>query len=195
MQEILKDAESRMNKSVESTANKLSHVQTGRATTALLDQVTVNYYGSKTPLNQVGTITTPEPHQLVIQPWDKTLITEIEKAIAQSDLGLATSNDGSIIRIQVPELTTERRVELTKLVKKIAEEGRVAIRNIRRDANDAIKKLEGGDASSGSRRSKGRGGDKKTGRADADPVQNLTDTYVDKINDLADTKEAELLEK
>lgn len=195
MQEVLKDAESRMKKSVESTANKLSHVQTGRATTALLDQVTVNYYGSKTPLNQVGTITTPEPHQLVIQPWDKTLITEIEKAIAQSDLGLATSNDGSIIRIQVPELTTERRVELTKLVKKLAEEGRVAIRNIRRDANDAIKKLEGGDASSGSRRSKGRGGDKKTGRADADPVQNLTDTYVDKINELADTKEAELLEK
>lgn len=194
MQEVLKDAESRMKKTVESTANKLSHVQTGRATTALLDQVTVNYYGSKTPLNQVGTITTPEPHQLVIQPWDKTLITEIEKAIAQSDLGLATSNDGSIIRIQVPELTTERRVELTKLVKKIAEEGRVAVRNIRRDANDAIKKLEGGDASSGSRRSKGRGGDKKTARTDADPVQNLTDTYVDKINDLADTKEAELLE-
>ena len=194
MQEELKDAELRMKKSVESTANKLSHIQTGRATTALLDQVTVNYYGSKTPLNQVGTITTPEPHQLVIQPWDKTLITEIEKAIAQSDLGLATSNDGSIIRIQVPELTTERRVELTKLVKKLAEEGRVAIRNIRRDTNDAIKKLEGGDAISGSRRSKGRGGDKKTGRTDTDPVQNLTDTYVNKINDLAETKEAELLE-
>ncbi len=195
MQEVLKDAESRMKKTVESTANKLSHVQTGRATTALLDQVTVNYYGSKTPLNQVGTITTPEPHQLVIQPWDKTLITEIEKAIAQSDLGFATSNDGSIIRIQVPELTTERRVELTKLVKKLAEEGRVAIRNIRRDTNDAIKKLEGGDASSGGRRSKGRGGDKKSGRTDADPVQNLTDTYVNKINDLAETKEVELLEK
>ena len=194
MQEVLKDAESRMQKSVESTATKLSHVQTGRATTALLDQVTVNYYGSKTPLNQVGTITTPEPHQLVIQPWDKTLITEIEKAIAQSDLGLATSNDGSIIRIQVPELTTERRVELTKLVKKLAEEGRVAIRNIRRDANDAIKKLEGSDTSSGSRRSKGRGGDKKSGRSEADPVQNLTDTYVNQINDLADAKEAELLE-
>ena len=194
MQEVLKDAEARMQKSVESTATKLSHVQTGRATTALLDQVTVNYYGSKTPLNQVGTITTPEPHQLVIQPWDKTLITEIEKAIAQSDLGLATSNDGSIIRIQVPELTTERRVELTKLVKKLAEEGRVAIRNIRRDANDAIKKLDGNDASSGSRRSKGRGGDKKSGRSEADPVQNLTDTYVNQINDLADAKEAELLE-
>ncbi len=194
MQEVLQNTESRMQKTVESTAAKLSHIQTGRATTALLDQVTINYYGNKTPLNQVGTITTPEPRQLVIQPWDKTLLKDIEKAIAQSDLGLATSNDGNLIRIQVPELTTERRVELTKLVKKLAEEGRVAIRNIRRDANDAIKKLEGGEAGSGSRRSKGRGGDKKSGRSDTDPVQKLTDTYVDKINDLAETKEAELLE-
>ena len=194
MQEELKNAEARMKKSVESTSTKLSHIQTGRATTALLDQVTINYYGSKTPLNQVGTITTPEPHQLVIQPWDKTLITEIEKAIAQSDLGLATSNDGSIVRVQVPELTTERRVELTKLVKKLAEEGRVAIRNIRRDANDAIRKLEGNDSGSGSRRSKGRGGDKKGGRADADPVQKLTDTYVNQINEIAEAKETELLE-
>lgn len=194
MQEELKNAEARMQKSVESTSTKLSHIQTGRATTALLDQVTINYYGSKTPLNQVGTITTPEPRQLVIQPWDKTLITEIEKAIAQSDLGLATSNDGSLIRVQVPELTTERRVELSKLVKKLAEEGRVAIRNIRRDANDAIRKLEGNDAGSGSRRSKGRGGDKKGGRPDADPVQKLTDTYVDQINEIAEAKEAELLE-
>ena len=194
MEEVLQNTESRMKKTVESTAAKLSHIQTGRATTALLDQVTINYYGNKTPLNQVGTITTPEPRQLVIQPWDKTLIKDIEKAIAQSDLGLATNNDGNLIRIQVPELTTERRVELTKLVKKLAEEGRVAIRNIRRDANDAIKKLDGGDASSGSRRSKGRGGDKKSGRSDADPVQKLTDTYVDKINELAEAKEAELLE-
>lgn len=194
MQEVLRDTESRMKKSVESTITKLSHIQTGRATTALLDQVSINYYGSKTPLNQVGTITAPEPRQLVIQPWDKTLITEIEKAIAQSDLGLATSNDGSLIRVQVPELTTERRVELTKLVKKLAEEGRVAIRNIRRDANDAIRKLEGSDTGSGGRRSKGRGGDKKSGRSDSDPVQNLTDTYVNQINDLADAKEAELLE-
>ncbi|MYF99080.1 ribosome recycling factor [Candidatus Poribacteria bacterium] len=194
MQEALQNAESRMKKTVESTTTKLSHIQTGRATTALLDQVTINYYGSKTPLNQVGTITAPEPRQLVIQPWDKTLITEIEKAIAQSDLGLATSNDGSLIRIQVPELTTERRVELTKLVKKLAEEGRVAIRNIRRDANDAIRKLEGSDTGSGGRRSKGRGGDKKSGRSDSDPVQNLTDTYINQINNLADAKEAELLE-
>lgn len=194
MQEILNQAESRMKKTLESTVDKLAHVQTGRATSALLDQVTINYYGNKTPLNQVGTITTPEPHQLVIQPWDKTLITEIEKAIAQSDLGLATSNDGSLIRIQVPELTTERRVELTKVVKKLAEEGRVAIRNIRRDANESLKNSEGSDGGSGSRRSKGRGGDKKGSRGDADPVQKLTDTYVDKINELADAKESELLE-
>lgn len=194
MQEVLKNAESRMKKSIESTLTKLSHIQTGRATTALLDQVTINYYGSKTPLNQVGTVTTPEPGQLVIQPWDKSLITEIEKAIAQSDLGLATSNDGSLIRIQVPELTTERRVELTKLVKKLAEEGRVAIRNIRRDANDSMRKLEGNDSGAGSRRSKGRGGDKKSSRADADPVQKLTDIYVNQINELAEAKETELLE-
>lgn len=194
MQEVLNQAESRMKKTLESTLAKLAHVQTGRATSALLDQVTINYYGNKTPLNQVGTITTPEPHQLVIQPWDKTLITEIEKAIAQSDLGLATSNDGSLIRIQVPELTTERRLELTKVVKKLAEEGRVAIRNIRRDANESLKNSEGGDSGSGSRRSKGRGGDKKGSRSDADPIQKLTDTYVDKINELAEAKESELLE-
>ncbi|RKU24657.1 ribosome recycling factor [Candidatus Poribacteria bacterium] len=194
MQQVLNQAESRMKKTLESTLAKLSHVQTGRATSALLDQVTINYYGNKTPLNQVGTITTPEPHQLVIQPWDKTLITEIEKAIAQSDLGLATSNDGSLIRIQVPELTTERRVELTKVVKKLAEEGRVAIRNIRRDANESLKNSEGGDGGTGSRRSKGRGGDKKGNRGDADPIQKLTDTYVDKINEMAEAKESELLE-
>ena len=194
MQQVLQQTESRMKKTVEATATKLSHVQTGRATSALLDQVTVNYYGSKSPLNQVGTVTTPEPRLLVIQPWDKTLIKEIEKAIALSDLGLSTSNDGNVIRILVPELTTERRTELTKVVRKLAEEGRVAIRNIRRDANDAIKKLEGADTGTSGRKSRGRGGDKKSGRADADPVQQLTDTYIDEINQLTDAKEAELLE-
>ena len=194
MQDILQQAESRMKKTVESTVTKLSHVQTGRANTALLDQVTVNYYGNKTPLNQIGTITSPEARQLVIQPWDKTLITEIEKAVALADLGFSTSNDGNVIRVQVPELTTERRVELTKLVRKLAEEGRVAIRNIRRDANDAIRKSEGNEASGGGRKSKGRSGDKKKGRSESDPVQKLTDTYVDQINDLASAKESELLE-
>ena len=183
-----------MKKTVEATATKLSHVQTGRATSALLDQVTVNYYGSKSPLNQIGTVTTPEPRLLVIQPWDKTLLKEIEKAIALSDLGLSPSNDGSVIRILVPELTTERRRELTKVVRKLAEEGRVAIRNIRRDANDALKKLEGTDTGATGRKSRGRGGDRKGGRADANPVQQLTDTYINEINQLTEAKEAELLE-
>ena len=195
MQEIIKQTESRMKKTVEATATKLSHIQTGRATPALLDQVSVNYYGSKNPLSQVGTITTPEPRLLVIQPWDKTLITEIEKAIALSDLGFSTSNDGNVIRIQVPELTLERRTELTKVVRKLAEEGKVAIRNIRRDANDAVKKLDGGDASSGGGgKSRGRGGDRKRGKANADPVQQLTDTYIDQIDELVTAKESELLE-
>lgn len=194
MQQVLQQTESRMKKTVEATATKLSHVQTGRATSALLDQVTVNYYGSKSPLNQIGTVTTPEPRLLVIQPWDKTLLKEIEKAIALSDLGLSPSNDGSVIRILVPELTTERRRELTKVVRKLAEEGRVAIRNIRRDANDALKKLEGTDTGAAGRKSRGRGGDRKGGRAEANPVQQLTDTYINEINQLTEAKEAELLE-
>ena len=194
MQQILQQTESRMKKTVESTAMKLSHVQTGRATPALLDQVSVTYYGSKSPLSQVGTITTPEPRLLVIQPWDKALITEIEKAIAHSDLGFSTSNDGNVIRILVPELTMERRTELTKVVRKLAEEGKVAIRNIRRDANEAVKKLDGGDASGGGK-SRSRGGDKKRGKGgSADPVQQLTDTYIDQISELTEAKESELLE-
>lgn len=194
MQQVLQQAETRMKKTVEATATKLSHVQTGRATAAILDQVTVNYYGSKSPISQVGTITTPEPRLLVIQPWDKTLIKEIEKAIALSDLGLSTSNDGNVIRILVPELTTERRTELTKVVRKLAEEGKVAIRNIRRDANEAARKLEGGDTGSGGGKSRGRGGDKKRVRADANPVQQLTDTYINQITELSEAKESELLE-
>ena len=195
MQEIIKQTESRMKKTVEATATKLSHVQTGRATPALLDQVSVNYYGSKNPLSQVGTITTPEPRLIVIQPWDKTLITEIEKAIALSDLGFSTSNDGNLIRIQVPELTLERRTELTKVVRKLAEEGKIAIRNIRRDANDAVKKLNDGDSSGGGGgKSRGRGGDRRRSKSNADPVQQLTDTYIDQIDELVAAKESELLE-
>jgi ribosome recycling factor len=194
MQQIIQQTESRMKKTVEATVTKLSHVQTGRATPALLDQVSVNYYGSKNPLSQVGTITTPEPRLLVIQPWDKTLITEIEKAIALSDLGFSTNNDGNVIRIHVPELTMERRTELTKVVRKLAEEGKVVVRNIRRDANDAVKKLEGGDSASSGSKSRGRGGDKKRGNPNTDPIQVLTDTYIDHINELVSAKESELLE-
>ena len=193
MQDVFRDAEARMRKAVEATANNFARVQTGRASAALLDGISVNYYGTKSPLNQVATVTTPEPRLLVIQPWDKTIIKDIEKAITLSDLGLNPNNDGNVIRIQVPELTTERREDLTKHVGKLAEDGRIAVRNIRRDANNALRKLESSEASGG-RKGKGRGGDKKRAKGDDDPVQQVTDKYIDQINQLLQSKEGELLE-
>lgn len=193
MQDVLRDAEARMRKAVETTANNFARVQTGRASAALLDGISVNYYGTKSPLNQVATVTTPEPRLLVIQPWDKTIIKDIEKAITLSDLGLNPNNDGNVIRIQVPELTTERREDLTKHAGKLAEEGRIAVRNIRRDANNSLRKLEGSETSGG-RKAKGRGGDKKRARGDDHPVQQMTDKYIDQISQLLQSKENELLE-
>ena len=189
----LQQAETRMKKAVDATAKNFSHVQTGRASASLLDNVSVDYYGSKSPLTQVATITTPEPRTLLIQPWDKTILKEVEKAIARSDLGLNPNNDGSIIRIQIPELTTERREQLTKYVRKLAEEGRVSVRNIRRDANEAVRKADQ-DSGSGERKGKGRGTDRKKSRGSDDPVQVITDRYIDQINQLLKSKEEELLE-
>ena len=192
---IIRNTEVRMKKAVESTAKNFARVQTGRASPSLLDNVYVEYYGTKSPLNQVATITTPEPRIIVVQPWDKTIIKDIEKAISRSDLGLNPNSDGNIIRIQVPELTTERRTELTKYVSGLAEEGRIAIRNIRRDANEALEKLEKSkDPSARERKGKGRGGEKRKKRADDDPVQKITDKYIDQINQLLKSKEAELME-
>jgi ribosome recycling factor len=193
---ILRDAEGRMKKAVDATAKSFSRVQTGRASASLLDGVFVNYYGTKSPLNQVGTVTTPEPRLLMIQPWDKSIIKDIEKAIATSDLGLNPNSDGSVIRIQVPELTTERREELTKYVSKLAEEGRISIRNIRRDANNSLKRLESS-SDTGSKESRGRGkrgGDKRKSKTDDDPIQSITDKYIDQIDQLLQVKEDELLE-
>ena len=189
----LRDAEARMAKAVDATASNFAHVQTGRASASLLDNVFVDYYGSKSPLTQVATITTPEPRMLLIQPWDQTIIKEVEKAIARSDLGLNPNNDGKVLRIQVPELTTERREELTKYGRKLAEEGRVSIRNIRRDANETVRKLEQ-DSGLGERKGKGRGADKRKSRGSDDPVQTITDKYTDQINQLLKSKEEELLE-
>ena len=190
---IVRNAETRMKKAVESTANNFARVQTGRASPSLLDSVYVEYYGTKNPINQVATITTPEPRVIMIQPWDKTVSKEIEKAISRSDLGLNPNSDGNVICIQVPELTTERRKELAKYVSKLAEEGRVAIRNIRRDANDAIRKLDKSqDTSSKGRKGKERGGDKRKG--DDDPVQKITNKYIDQISQLLKSKEEELME-
>ena len=180
---ILHDTETRMQKAVEATARDFAHVRTGRASSSLLDGIHVDYYGTKSPINQVATITIPEPRLIVIQPWDKTIIKDVEKAIARSDLGLNPNSDGNVIRIQIPELTTERRKELTRYVAKLAEEGRVAIRNIRRDANDSLQKLE-----------KSKKISKDERHTYAGQIQDFTDGYTDQANELLKSKEEELLE-
>lgn len=142
MQEKMKVYEEKMNKSLESMLGDFSTIRAGRANPRVLDRIRVNYYGTPTPLQMVGNISVPEPRMIQIQPWEKTLIKEIEKAILTSDLGINPNNDGNVIRLVFPELTEERRKELSKEVKKKGEAAKVAIRNIRRDANDAFKKME-----------------------------------------------------
>ncbi|MFZ0391813.1 MAG: ribosome recycling factor [Calditrichia bacterium] len=181
--QVYKDAESRMSKSVEHLQHELSRVRTGRATPALLDVVKVDYYGSTVPINQVATVTAPEPRMLVVQPWEKRMIAEIEKAILQADLGLNPSNDGNVVRVPIPELSEERRRDLLKLVKKFCEDSRIAIRNVRRDANDQIKKLEKNHDISEDER------DKRL-----DDIQKLTDNYIKEVDELYEKKEKEILE-
>ena len=184
VKEIFKDADERMRKSVEHVQHELARIRTGRATPALLDVVKVEYYGNKVPLNQVATITAPEPRLLVIQPWEKRIIGDIERAILESELGLTPSNDGNVIRIPIPELSEERRQELIKLVKKFCEEGRIAIRNVRRDANDQIKKLEKNHEISEDERDRA-----------LEKVQELTDKHIEEIDQLLEKKEKEILEE
>ncbi|KPV39874.1 ribosome recycling factor [Alicyclobacillus ferrooxydans] len=172
-----------MDKAVHALRRELVSVRAGRASASMLDRVVVEYYGSQMPVNQVATVNSPEPRQLVIQPWDKGMLTEIERAIQKSDLGLNPMNDGSVIRLVIPPLTEQRRQELVKLVKKMAEESRVAVRNVRRDANDELKKLEKtGDAS-----------EDEVRRA-SDKVQALTDRFVGEVDKAASAKEQEILE-
>ena len=180
---LILETEDRMEKAVEVTTSEFAQIQTGRASLSLLDNVTVEYYGAKSTINQIATVTTPEARLVVIQPWDKSTIKDIEKAISQSDLGLNPNSDGVVIRIQIPELTTERRQELVKLVGKITEEGRISIRNIRRDANGSLKKME-----------KAKGISEDDRRAYEEDVQDLTNSYVGQIEELAKSKESELLE-
>ena len=142
MEEIIKRTDNKMEKSIEVFKKELATLRAGRAVPSLLDKVIVNYYNNPTPLNQLATITAPEPRLLVIQPWDKNVIGEIEKAILKSDLGLTPNNDGGVIRLPIPQLTEERRKELVRSVRKKAEETKVAIRNIRREANDLLKAEE-----------------------------------------------------
>lgn len=183
LQEIYKDTEDHMKKSVEHLHHELTRIRTGRATPELLDIVKVDYYDTTVPLNQVATITAPEPRLLVIQPWEKRMIAEIEKAILQSDLGLNPANDGNVVRLPIPELSEERRQDLLKLVKKFCEDSRIAIRNIRRDHNEHVKKLE---------KSHDISEDQSHGALDE--IQKLTDKYIEEVNQQYDKKEKEILE-
>jgi ribosome recycling factor len=183
IEELLQDARERMSKSVESTRHEFGSVRTGRATPALLDRIVVDYYGAQTPLNQLATINAPEARLLSIQPYDKSSIKAIEKAILESDIGLTPSNDGNLVRLGIPELTEERRKQLVKVVRGIAEEGRVAIRNIRRDVMHDLREL----------RDAGEAGADDEHRAEGE-LQKLTDEKVHELDGLLKHKEEEILE-
>ena len=183
VQEIYNDIEERMEKAVAALKRDLSTLRAGRATPSLLDKITVEYYGSSMPINQLANISVPEPRLLVIQPWDKKAVSEIERAIMKSDLGLTPSSDGAVIRLAIPQLTEERRKDLVKVSKKKAEEGRVAVRNIRRDANDELKRKEkAGDIT-----------EDELHKAQ-DDVQKLTDKYIEEVDKVLAAKEKEIME-
>lgn len=179
---IKDDAEHRMKKSVDAVTSELAGIRTGKATTTLLDSLKVDAYGQKTPLNQLASISVPDPKSLVVQPWDKSIVGAVVKAIQTSELGFNPQVDGNIIRIPVPPLSEERRKELVRFCKKIAEEGKVAVRNIRRDANEALKKAEKDKQISEDDQHKG-----------SDLIQKLTDKYSDKIDELVAAKEKEVM--
>lgn len=181
--QVISNAKSKMEKAISAYTRELASIRAGRANAALLDKVFVDYYGAPTPINQLAGVSVPEARLLVIQPYDKTILGEIEKAILKSDLGLNPTNDGSVIRIAIPALTEERRKELVKVVKKEAEEAKIAIRNIRRDGNEDLKKLE------------------KNGeiteddlRGYSDDIQKITDQHISKIDEITKDKEKEILE-
>lgn len=181
--EYLKDARQRMDNAVEAFRRDLSTLRAGRASPALLEKVRVDYYGTPTPVNQLANISAPEPRLLVIQPWDKSLIGDIERALIKSDLGLNPVNDGNVIRISIPQPTEERRQELVRQARKMAEDGRVAIRNIRRDLNDEIKALE----------RRGEVSEDECRRG-LERVQKLTDEFTKAIDNILQAKEEEILE-
>jgi ribosome recycling factor len=181
--ELLDDARGRMTKSLESAHQEFSTVRTGRASPGLLDRIVVDYYGAITPLNQLATISAPEARLLTVQPYDKSSIKEIEKAINESDVGLNPSNDGNLIRLAIPELTEERRHELVKVVRNLAEEGRVAIRNVRRDVMQHLRELK----------SEGQASSDDEHRAEVE-LQKLTDGKVGELDGVLKAKEEEILE-
>ena len=182
-EELIKDVEEKMNKAVEFLVSDLSTLRAGRATPNLLDKVLVNYYGQPTPLKQMANISAPEARLLVVQPWDKGVLPEVEKAIMKSDLGITPSSDGVVIRLAIPALTEERRKDLVKIVKKKGEESKVAVRNIRREANEEIKNL-----------GKGKKLSEDAAKSVQDEVQELTNKFVDHIDDVIQNKEKEIME-
>ncbi|MFC1493437.1 ribosome recycling factor [candidate division KSB1 bacterium] len=181
--EVLLDAEERMTKAVEVLRDELLHIRTGKATTALLDGIKVDAYGQMMPLNQLATIGVPDPRLITVQPWDKSQVGAIEKAILSADLGFNPANDGTLIRIAIPQLTEERRKELVKVVHKFGEDSKIAIRNIRRDANEKLKKLEK---------------DKEIMEDEMfkslDEVQKLTDKYTEQIDKVVEAKDQEIMQ-
>jgi ribosome recycling factor len=179
----LQKARQRMDGAIEALRREFAGVRTGKASPALLDTIRVEAYGSMVPLNQVGTVSAPEARMLTVQPWDKGLMKATEKALRESDLGLNPSNDGQIIRIPIPPLTEERRKEYVKLLHKLTEEARVAVRNVRRDANDEVKS-----------RQKDEGLSEDDVRREQTEVQKLTDQYIARIEELMKHKEAEIME-
>jgi len=183
MRQLIDTAEGNMKKTVEVVRKDFASLRAGRATPALLDKILVDYYGTPTPINQLASISVPEPRMLVVQPWDKSAINEVERAIMKSDLGINPVNDGNVIRLKIPELTQERRQELVKVVRKRAEEGRVAVRNIRRDVLDQLK----------GRQKEGAISEDEL-RRHQDEVQKLTDRYIKEIDGLVAAKEKEIME-
>lgn len=183
VKKVIKTQEERMKKALTAAKAEFASLRAGRATPALLDKVSVEYYGSLVPVNQVANISVPEPRMIVIQPWEKPMLREIEKAITKSDLGLNPNSDGSVIRLNIPQLTEERRKDLVKTLNKRAEESKVAVRNIRRDANDAIKKLEKAKSITEDEAKKGQ-----------EDVQKIVDKYIKEIDAARADKEKEIME-
>jgi len=183
IKEVRTSAEDQMKKNMEKLAKELGGIRTGRATISLLDNIRINYYGTVSPLNQVASISVPESNLIVIQPWDTSLIGELEKSILRSDLGLVPNNDGKLLRVPVPPLTEERRKELSKSVKKIGEDYKVHLRNIRRESNDQIKQLQKDKEVSQDEEHQGY-----------DEVQKLTDSYIEKVAEKIRVKDKEIME-
>lgn len=183
VKEIFLAHEDKMKKTIDALRREFASIRTGRATPALLDKITVDYYGTPSPINQVANISVPEPRMITIQPWERNMIGDIERAIMKSDLGLNPVNDGTMIRLSIPQLTKERRQEIVKVVHKKTEEGRVGIRNIRRDAIDALKKLEKTKEISEDELKKAQ-----------DDMQKLTDKYIKEADKVMAAKEKEVME-